>query len=252
MSALSLPELRRGILARYRTLRWVQRRRLAIRMAIGWCFGVAVGFNVEPTYRAVVEGPRDFINATADERLALDRLRAVGLRMVLNLSADEFRVRLTTSTEALALAAQFDALPNSDVPAAHRWWPGNSQGRLGRPEAIALLGRFLAEQPSGRRTEMGALLVELGSALPLSTEYVRWVAELPQEARTMEHLAALRELAALPKPWIQRLAAIAGTYAGPGKDYLNTPPPYPCIDPVANTRWLRDRKPLFTCTVAIQ
>lgn len=252
MSALGLPELRRDILARYRALRRAHWRRLAVRTAIWWCFGVAIGFNVEPALRAILEGPRDTVHATAEERRALDRLRAVNVRLVSNLSADELRGRLEMSTEALALAALFDKLPDSRSPGSHRWLIGTSTGRLGRPEAIALLGRFIAEQPLTRRAEIATLLALLGAALPSSAEFVQWVAELPEDARTPGRLAALRQLAAFPEPSLQRLATIAATYSGPGDQYRDAPPPYPCIDPVSNTRWFRDRKPLFTCTVAIQ
>lgn len=252
MSALGLPELRRDILARYRSLRRARWRRAAVRAAILWCFGVAVGFNVEPALRAILEGPREAVQATSEERRALDRLRAVGVQLVSDLSAKELRTRLITSRDALALAAMFDELPDARAPGSRRWLIGTSTGRLGRAEAIGLLGRFIAEQPPARRAEIATLLARLGVALPSSAEFVRWVAELPEDARTVGHLAALRQLAVFPRPALQRLATIAATYPGPGDQYRDAPPPYPCIDPVSNTRWYRDRRPLFTCTVAIQ
>lgn len=252
MSALGLPSLRRNIVAHYRTRKWAQWRQRAVRAAAWSCFGVAIGFNVEPVGRALLEGPRQTVHATAEERRALDRLRTVGVQLISDFSSEELRARLITSKEALALAAHFDTLPDPQAAGSRRWLVGSSPGRLGRSEAIAILGQFVAEQPPARRGEIAALLSELAVALPISIEFVRWVAELPEDARSPVQLVSLRRLATLPKAWIERLATISIAYTGPGNPYRDAPPPYPCIDPASNTRWWRGATPLFTCTVAIQ
>ncbi len=61
-------------------------------------------------------------------------------------------------------------------------------------------------------------------------------------------LPSFRQLAQLSDSQLARITAIAWAYTGPGQ---GTPyAPYPCLDQ-PGSRWLREGRPLLTCTVAL-
>lgn len=249
MSVLDLPALQQRIQGRHRSLIWAKWRTQA-RWALLWAsLGTAVGFNSQPLYRALLEGPIDVVTVTPDERRSLDLLRVAGVRLMARLSPDDLRARLSASASAIYLAVLLDGLPDARAATEEGWLIRGSPGRLGRADAIAMLARYIAEQPPDRRASIAELIATLGVALPQSQELVHWVAELPRSAQNAPHVAALRHLANLPATQLQALVTIAYAYRGPGEGYARVAP-YPCLDAVSNA-WKRGRQPFPTCTVGL-
>lgn len=210
MSALELPELRRRLLGRYRSLRWQKRRRSAAVVIALILVGGFMGFHAQIALRVAVEGPLSSVALSATERRALELIRPIGFGWTSVLSAEQVGARLSASPDAAALAAMLDALPSPTAVSEGGWLARSSSGKIGRGAAIGLIARSIADQPPHRRVPLAALLVDLAASADETRELVTWVAELPQEER-----ARLRSLRSGPLMTAAGRAAVVALSALP-------------------------------------